>query len=541
MRGLRSRLPAQLDARTAGFAVGALSLLGLLFRLSHIDNTFVGDELSTLYIVRDFGFFDAMRTVSTDAEISPPLYFGLAWLFTKLSSAPEMVRVPALIAGMVSIPLVYMVGRRAIGRGAGVIAAAVMALNPFMIFYATDGRGYTVAIALLLTSTLAMLLAVQTGRHRWWVLYGAATCLCMYAHYTTAFVLGAQLLWLIWARPEARKAALVANAGAAAAFLPWVPSLLEDLRSPTIEILDQLQGDGFDVKREAVESWAFGYPFNLTSHVPGMVPLTIGVVALGLAAAVAAVRYALRRRAPDRAETGVAAEIAPSAEPRGTSLMLLLFLATPVAEAALLFLGGSDLFGARNLNTASGGFALSVGAVLTAAGPLFGTVCGAAVLAVFAVGATKSLETRTSTIDFRSAASFIEAETGPGDVVLDMLSPVLAPVPLTPIDVYLPQDREEYRVYLPAGPPPFLNFAPEALPLVEEAFRAAQGKRIFLVAAEGSITTGADGRLSLRVPPSNPVEQSLEQFRLPVGARVLNERSYPGLGPVNVYEIGLEG
>ena len=142
-----------------------------------------------------------------------------------------------------------------------------------------------------------MLLAVQTGRRRWWVLYAAATCLCMYAHYTTAFVLGAQLLWLLWAHPEARKMALIANAGAAVAFLPWVPSLLEDLRSPTIEILDQLQGDGFDVKREAVEAWAFGYPFNLTSDVPGTIPLTIGVVALALAALAAAVRYGLRRRA----------------------------------------------------------------------------------------------------------------------------------------------------------------------------------------------------------------------------------------------------
>jgi mannosyltransferase len=517
--------------------VTLVTLLGLALRLTHLDKTFVGDELSTLYVVKGTSLLDSLRTVSSDAEISPPLYFALAWLFTKLSSAPEMARVPALLAGTMSIPLVFMVGRRAVGRTAGVIAAVVMALNPFMIFYSTDARGYTVAIALLLGSTLAMLIAVQTGRRRWWVAYGALTCLCMYAHYTTAFVLGAQLLWLLWAHPEARRAALAANVGAAVAFLPWVPSLLEDFRSPTIDILSQLQGDGFDVKREAFESWAFGYPFNTTERVPGEIALAVGIAGLAIAAAFVAVRMlaprfaAIRERGLDRPPATV--------EPRGMSLVMLLFLATPFAEAALLFLGGSDLLGARNLNTASSGFALSIGALLVAAGPMIGAACAAAVLAAFAVGAVKSTETSTSTIDFRSAAEFINEHAGPGDVVVDMLSPVLAPVPLTPIDVYLSPRPNEYRVYLTPGPPPFLDFPPDPVPILKDALAAAGGGRLWLVAAHDSITTGPGGRLTLQVPPGNPVDGVLEKLPLPPGSSIVEQRSYPGLGPVELYEIDL--
>jgi hypothetical protein len=406
-----------------------------------------------------------------------------------------------------------------------------------MIFYSTDARAYTVAIALLLGSTLAMLLAVQTGRRRWWVAYAALTSLCMYAHYTTAFVLGAQLLWLLWAHPEARRPALLANAGAAVAFLPWVPSLLEDFRSPTIDVLSQLQGDGFDVKREAVESWAFGYPFNATDRVPGEIALTVGIAGLAIAAAFVAVRTLAprfadaRRRGLDRPPV--------TAEPRGMSLVLLLFLATPVAEAALLFLGGSDLFGARNLNTASSGFALSIGAILVAAGPMIGAACAAAVFAAFAVGAVKSTETTTSTINFRSAADFIDAHAAPDDVVVDMLSPVLAPVPLTPIDVYLAPRPNEYRVYLTAGPPPFLDFPPDPVPILTEALEAAHGGRLFLVAGQDSITTGSGGRLTLKVPPANPATEETEQLPLPRGSSIVEEQSYPGLGPVDVYEIDL--
>jgi hypothetical protein len=533
----RARFPDLLDARAAAVAVGLVTLLGLALRLIHLDKTFVGDELSTLYVIKGHSLLDSMRMVSSDAEISPPLYFALAWLFTKLSSVPEMARLPALLAGTISIPLIYMVGRRAISRTAGVIAAVVMALNPFMIFYSTDARAYTVAIALLLGSTLALLLAVQDGRRRWWVAYAAMTCLCMYAHYTTAFVLGAQLLWLLWAHREAWRAALAANVGAAVAFLPWVPSLLEDFRSPTIDILSQLQGDGFDVKREAFEAWAFGYPFNTTGRVPGEIALTVGIAGLAIAAAFVAVRMLAPRFAAAR-DRGLNRPPA-TAEPRGMSLVLLLFLATPVAEAGLLFLGGSDLLGARNLNTASSGFALSIGALLVAVGPMIGAVCAAAVLAAFAVGAVKSTETTTSTIDFRSAAEYIDAHAEPDDVVVDMLSPVLAPVPLTPIDVYLSPRPNEYRAYLTEGPPPFLNFPPDPVPILTEALEAARGGRLFLVAAHDAITTGPGERLTLQVPPADPVDGVLEKLPLPPGSRIIEHRSYPGLGPVDLYEIDL--
>ena len=65
-----------------------------------------------------------------------------------------------------------------------------------------------------------MLLAIDTGSRRWWVIYGVATCLAMYTHYTRAFVLWAQFVWLVWAHPPARRTALLVNAAAAASFLP---------------------------------------------------------------------------------------------------------------------------------------------------------------------------------------------------------------------------------------------------------------------------------------------------------------------------------
>ena len=171
-----------------------------------------------------------------------------------------MLRAPSFLAGVAAIPLVYLVGARTVGRTAALVAAAITALSPFMIYYSTEARGYELMVALALLSTLAMLVAIDDRRARWWALYAASSCAAVYTHYTAVFVLAAQLIWLLWARPEARRPALLANLGAALAFLPWITGLIADLNSPTTKILGALEPFDLDSVRIVLEHWSMGYP-----------------------------------------------------------------------------------------------------------------------------------------------------------------------------------------------------------------------------------------------------------------------------------------
>jgi hypothetical protein len=525
--------PEWLTDRVAWAIVAALTLIGLIPRLIHLDGSYVGDELSTLYLVHGRGFTDVLSSVSSDAEISPPLYFVLGWAFSQLGDWPELVRLPSLIAGIAVVPLTYMVGVRMLTRPAALIAAAAMALNPFVVFYATDARAYMVAMALLLATTLTMLIALEDGRRRWWFAYAVFTALCMYTHYTTAFVLGAQLLWLLLFHPQARVTAIVANVGAAVLFIPWIPSMLADMDSPTIDVLSALQGDGFDVKRAAVENWAFGYPYNLPVDLPGRFLVTLGTIALVVAATVGLWRWAGPRL------RGRAEGFPPLS--RGVVLALLLALATPVAELVILGLGGTDLFGARNLNTSAPGFALTIGALTSAAGLAVGAICATAVLGVFAFTTARSLDPSVSTIKMRDAARFIEAESDPDDVVLDVISAALSPVPLTSLDVYLPQPRSaEFRPYLPEGPPPFVKFPPPPRPIVEEAIREADGKRLFIVSSTGLIDEAADP-VTITLPPAEPERDETETVTLPPAWEVVDRREWEGISGVEVLVLEQTG
>ena len=312
-----------------------------------------------------------MSSVSSDAEISPPLYFILAWLSTKLGSAPELVRLPSLIAGTVSIPLVYLVGARAVSRPAGLIAAAVMALSPFMIFYSADGRGYAVAIALLLGSTLAMLAGARDGRTRWWVLYGLLSLLAMYTHYTSAFVLIAQLVWLLWAHPG-REAAGAARQCRRRRPLPALgpgpagrPELA-DHRHP-------LGAPGGRFRRQAPSRRGMGG--RLSVQDPASVPRRFP-------GRPRARRHRDRRRGrarPAPSRPCGRPRSSPRGRPvplvsRGMALVFALAVATGFFEVVLLLLTGNDLLGARNLVTSSAGLALLIGAVLASAGRIWGRI-----------------------------------------------------------------------------------------------------------------------------------------------------------------------
>ncbi|HEX6366938.1 MAG TPA: glycosyltransferase family 39 protein, partial [Agromyces sp.] len=197
--------------RTSYLILGGVVLVGLALRLLKFWDSVYADELSTLYIVKGRSLGDALSIVSSDAEVSPPLSFIASWLFAKLGSAPELIRLPSLIAGTMTIPLTFLVGRRAMNEVVGLIAAAIVALSPFMVYFSTEARGYALAIIFVVASTLALLRAIDGRKRGWWIAYAIFSVLAMYSHYTATFPLLAQLLWVLWAVPGARKAALGAN------------------------------------------------------------------------------------------------------------------------------------------------------------------------------------------------------------------------------------------------------------------------------------------------------------------------------------------
>ena len=125
--------------------VGSLTLLGFAIRLSLLHQSLFGDELATFWDVTTHSFFGVVRTVHTNAEITPPLYFVLAKLATYLDVSPEMLRLPSLIAGTATIPLVLRAGypnRGQAGRRGCFCAGRVEPLLDLLLHRSTGLPGH---------------------------------------------------------------------------------------------------------------------------------------------------------------------------------------------------------------------------------------------------------------------------------------------------------------------------------------------------------------------------------------------------------------
>jgi hypothetical protein len=493
------RRAARRAAALPVLAVAALTAIGAVLRVIVAHQSVFADELSTYWISVTHGLGGVLSLLYSSgriqhAEITPPLSFLASWLSTRPGATVELLRAPALLAGTATIPLVYALGLRSVGRRAALLAAALTALSPFMIYYSAEARAYGLMMFLLACSTLSMLLAIDTERKRYWVLFAVFSAAAFYTHYTSTFVLAVQLLWLLSVEPQARRRALIATAGAAALVLPWIPGLVADLRSPTLTLLSALSAFTPHAVRVDIEHWAIGYPYAQSPTLPSVasglgnlpgVPALV-LLALALVASVGGVAGRVRRsgwREPLRSVGG-----------RRVALMFALMLATPVGE----ILGsaiGNHIIGVRDLAASWPYLALAAAAFAIAAGRRVGTAAAVLGLVAFGLAAAKMLEARFQRPNYQAAASYVAAHARAGDVVIDETGG-LSPGPLTGFDVAFRRRLTVVRALSPAERDhPFTVFDPivSFRSAVGEAVKDAHGGRVFLVAAELPQTSFSDG------------------------------------------------
>jgi mannosyltransferase len=521
-RGLATRPPDHraVSSRAVLLLVGAITVGGLLLRLPSFDDALLGDELSTYFIATGHDLGEVLDWVRSDLELTPPLFFTLAWASDSLIDPPESLRLVSLAAGVAAIPLTYILGVRTVGRRAALLGAAFIALSPFLIFYSNHARAYALVLLLDLLSTIFLLRALDERRTRFWVAYAICSCAAVYAHYTAAFVLAGQFAWAFWASPGTRRSLLAANLAAAIALLPWLPQYFDDRNGPNL--IGYLEPFGLETIGRTLTRLSITHPsIPMSSLAPGLAAAGIGVALVGVA---------LRARGkPVRR---------PSAR---TVLVVVLALAAPLS-AALYSAFGTSVFSAQNLIASLPGLALSVGALASRAGRVPGIAAAALILAALALGAVKMLDADYQRPDYEAAVRFIDRDGAPGDPVVD--APLFAH-PIAPLDGALRYGRASsldrhpvLRLGAPQREAALRSLADRGNRLVglrilspgtisRRAAALAPGRRLFVVAA-------GEPHAHLR-RQNDPVHKFVRS--LPAGYRLTEIKRFPGY-PLNAQALG---
>ena len=185
---------------TLGAAVLRFATLGV--------QSYHHDEIVTASRILRGSLGHAMDAVGF-SESTPPLYYALAWAWTQLTGTGEWgLRSLSALAGVLTVPVAYLLAAELRGRRAGLMAAALVAFNPMLLWYSQEGRAYSL---LVLFGALSLLWCVRAGRsggRRDFVWWGVFSGLALATHYFAVFPLLAELAFLLWRRGRAALAGL---------------------------------------------------------------------------------------------------------------------------------------------------------------------------------------------------------------------------------------------------------------------------------------------------------------------------------------------
>lgn len=171
----------------------------------------------------------------------PPLYYLSMHYWRLLVGDGEVaVRLPSVLLGTLLIPILYRLATDLFDRRVGILAAALTALNPFLVWYSQEARMYAQAVFLAALGTWFFFQCVRSPVHYapgravsrapacgysagYWFGYGLCTLAGPYTHLYTSFVLMAHALYLLLTWRRSRRAWLPYAVTMLAVALLFVP------------------------------------------------------------------------------------------------------------------------------------------------------------------------------------------------------------------------------------------------------------------------------------------------------------------------------
>jgi hypothetical protein len=204
-----------------------------------------------------------------------PLYYFLLRGWVAIAGTSEYaMRFFSLAFGVLSVPLIYVLGRRLFNHQAGLLAALLVVASPYLTWYSQEVKMYALVMALALLAIYGLRRAIEGNglpvpggvegslskgqSWHWWAVQVVATSLAFYAHILAALLIPVQVLLLVW-WPQARRQWVGALLSLACLTLPYLP--LAVWQAP---LVFQARETGFhhhslgDMAEILLSSWSLG-------------------------------------------------------------------------------------------------------------------------------------------------------------------------------------------------------------------------------------------------------------------------------------------
>lgn len=236
------------------------------------------DELET-WRIASFPDFSEMMNQGIIPDVHPPGYQMLIFLIVKyIGNSEFLLRLPSAIAGILSVWVIFLIGRKLYTEREGLISAGLTATLWCPIFYSQEARSYSLLL-LFTMLTAYYLLEIYKNPDRKPIFirlcFIVSSIITSYIHYYGTFALALLFLTALFVN-QGKKDKPYKNLSlilpAAIAYIVWIPVFIKHLSSGPIWI-------------QSPKTLAFGYflAFLFNNSVP-LLALVLLIIITGIIA-----------------------------------------------------------------------------------------------------------------------------------------------------------------------------------------------------------------------------------------------------------------
>ena len=252
-------LNTRVDAPTAValFAILAAFVLRM-YRLGF--RALIGDEAFSA--LNSAGSLEKLAALYYTVEATPPLHYLLLFAWQRLIGSSEYaLRFPSAAFGVLTVAMVYVMGRRLVSAPAGALAAIFVAASPYLIAQSQIARSYSMAIAAGALAALTLLLVLDRPSRSRWLIYIGASALAIYTHTVMVLATAGLAVGYVVLPSAVRDRItvgrwLLAHTVIGILFLPWIVRSAMLIANPASVWFEE--GDAFELIQRMLQSFALG-------------------------------------------------------------------------------------------------------------------------------------------------------------------------------------------------------------------------------------------------------------------------------------------
>lgn len=182
--------------------LAVLTFIGAALRIGGLFGPLTHDELSAICRLQCDNISDLINYgVKPDGHPGGVEVF--MWLWVRLfGQSAVAIRLPFMLMGIASVPLIYAIARRWYGRWSALLPTAVVAVSQYTVYYSDIARPYCVGLFFILCALYVLTCMVSERRYTvcQLVLFALFEACCAYTHYfclLMAFIMACAAIFFI--------------------------------------------------------------------------------------------------------------------------------------------------------------------------------------------------------------------------------------------------------------------------------------------------------------------------------------------------------